>query len=210
MGLIANIGAYFISIKWLVFIERHLSDVFRSKLVKNSLYRCGENFSIGNDIELIGADYIVVGNNFSAFKRLRIEAFDRHNEYSYTPSIIIGDNVSINNDCHIGCVNKITIGNNVLIASRVYISDHSHGISSYIDIHIPPSERKVYSKGPVVIEDGVWIGEGACILAGVRIGQYSIVGANAVVNRDVPPYRFVGGVPARIIKTLSPTKSSEK
>jgi acetyltransferase-like isoleucine patch superfamily enzyme len=62
----------------------------------------------------------------------------------------------------------------------------------------------VFFKGPVVIEDGVWIGEGACILPGVRIGRHAIVGANAVVTRDVPPYTIVGGVPARPLKTLPP------
>jgi acetyltransferase-like isoleucine patch superfamily enzyme len=61
----------------------------------------------------------------------------------------------------------------------------------------------VFSKGPVIIEDGVWIGEGACVLPGVRVGRFAIVGANAVVTRDVPPYTVVGGVPARPIRTLA-------
>lgn len=59
------------------------------------------------------------------------------------------------------------------------------------------------SKGPVVIEDNVWIGEHACIMPGTTIGKGSIVGANAVVTKDVPPYSLVGGVPAKLIKTLA-------
>ena len=166
--------------------------------------RVGTNALIRRPRKIFGGHHITLGNDFDAFPGLRIEAFDRHLDEHFSPRITIGDRVSINYDCHIGCVNEITIGNDVLLASRVYISDHSHGAQDYHDIVVPPSERKVVSKGPVIIEDGVWIGEGACILPGVRIGRYAIVGANAVVTRDVPPYTIVGGVPARTLKTVSP------
>lgn len=165
---------------------------------------CGPGALIRAPRMIYGGRFMHIGAGFDAFPGLRIEAFDRHLDKQFTPRIAIGDRVSINYDCHIGCVNEITIGNDVLLASRVYISDHSHGAPDYHDIDVPPSARKVFSKGPVVIEDGVWIGEGACVLPGVRIGRHAIVGANAVVTRDVPPYAIVGGVPARVLKTLSP------
>lgn len=57
-------------------------------------------------------------------QRLRIEAHDFHNGVKFSPEIIIGDNVSINYDCHIGAINKIVIGNNVLLASKIFITDH--------------------------------------------------------------------------------------
>ncbi len=164
----------------------------------------GRGALIRHPRKIIGGRHITLGSGFDAFPGLRIEAFDRHLDKQFSPRITIGDRVSINYDCHIGCVNEITIGNDVLLASRVYISDHSHGSPDYHDIDVPPSARKVFSKGPVIIEDGAWIGEGACILPGVRVGRHAIVGANAVVSRDVPPYTIVGGVPARVIKTLSP------
>ena len=56
-----------------------------------------------------------------------------------------------------------------------------------------PIDRKLFSKGPIVIEDNVWIGDGACILANVTIGCNSIIGANAVIKKDIPPYSTVVG-----------------
>ncbi|ELQ2337068.1 hypothetical protein QTG67_003159 [Vibrio vulnificus] len=98
----------------------------------------------------------------------------------------MGSNVSINYNCHIACINHIKIGDNVLIASRVYISDHSHGKADYSDIYVPPSKRKIVSKGPVIIEDDVWIGEAVSVLPGVTIGRGAIIGANSVVAKDIP------------------------
>ena len=87
---------------------------------------------------------------------------------------------------------------------RVTITDNSHGKNtSYVEFQLSPCKRNIYSKGPVIIEDNVWIGDKATILAGVKIGFGSIVGANSVVTKDVPPYSIVGGVPAKILSTLN-------
>ena len=63
-------------------------------------------------------------------------------------------------------------------------------------------ERKLFSKGPVVIGDNVWIGDKATILAGVTIGEGAVIGANAVITKDVPAYCIAVGNPARIIKKV--------
>lgn len=146
--------------------------------------------------------YITIGKNFGSLNNLRLEALDEYQGEKYTPEIIIGDNVSFTADCHIGCINKIVIGNNVLIASKVYISDHSHGEIDEQIKSVAPAKRKLVSKGPVIIEDNVWIGEGVSVLPNVTIGKNSIVGANAVVTKDIPPNSIVGGVPAKILKAF--------
>jgi acetyltransferase-like isoleucine patch superfamily enzyme len=182
---------------------QHEKDVLLSTWYRAQLASCGRGAIIRRPRKIVGGRYIRAGAGFDCFAGLRIEAFDCHLGKTFTPEIVIGDKVSINYDCHIGCVNRIEIGDRVLIASRVYISDHAHGAADYSDIETPPSKRLVHSKGPVVIEDDVWIGEGACILPGVRIGRNAIVGANAVVTRDVAPFTIVGGVPARVIRKLA-------
>ena len=151
---------------------------------------------------ILGPQYIEIGNNFYSHARLRIEALDSDIGHVYRPEIAIADNVMLNFDCHIGCINKIIIGNNVLIGSQVFITDHSHGEIAQSSLRMPPGHRTLVSTGPVIIEDNVWIGEGVAILPNVRIGQNSIVGANAVVTKDVPRNSVVAGVPARVIRIL--------
>ena len=99
----------------------------------------------------------------------------------------------------------VKIGNNVLIASKVYISDCSHGKynnefqSSYKQ---EPSNRDLISD-IVIIEDNVWIGDGVCILPGVSIGYGSIIGANSVVTKDIQPKSIAVGIPAIVIKQFN-------
>lgn len=146
---------------------------------------------------------IFIGSNFSALSKFRIETFEEYMGEKFTPKIIIGDNVAFNNDCHIGCINRIEIGNNVLGASRIYISDHYHGRIESDDLAYVPTKRRLFSKGPVVIKDNVWIGEGVAIMPGVTIGMNAIIGANSVVTKDIPVNAVAAGIPAKVIKILS-------
>lgn len=149
---------------------------------------------------MIGEKYMSIGAKFGSLPGLRIECLDEYNGVHYHPQLIIGDNTSFNYYCHVGCINRIEIGNNVLIGSRVLITDHSHGKLERTDV--PFAKRKLISKGPVIIEDNVWIGENACIMPGVHIGTGSIIGANAVVTHDVPAYSLAVGAPAKVVKQL--------
>ena len=117
--------------------------------------------------------------------------------------LFIGDYVSIGEYCHITAIYNMHIGNHVLFGRRVTVSDNNHGAFVREQLDTPPSIRPLHSKGPVTIEDNVWIGENACILSGVTIGRGSVVAANAVVTKDVPPYSMVAGVPAKIVCKLS-------
>lgn len=184
-------------------ISKKILNYIYSAVIRMGFKHVGKNFFIESPAILRGGKYISIGNDFYCFGRLRMEAYDKHNGHTYQPEIVIGNGVSINFDCHIAAVNKIVFGDGVLLGSKVFITDHFHGETTPESLQIPPSKRKVTSKGPVIIEDNVWIGEGVAIMPNLTIGKNSIVGANAVVTKSFPPNSIIGGVPARLIKTIN-------
>jgi acetyltransferase-like isoleucine patch superfamily enzyme len=152
-------------------------------------------------IDIRGKDCISVGHGFTTGRGCRIEA-----EYildTAKPQIKIGNNVQINDYVHITAAQQVLIEDNVLIASKVYISDCSHGSYGKNNIHdsplTAPKDREIYNN-PVIIKKNVWIGDNVCILPGVTIGEGAIIGANAVVNKNIPPYCIAVGIPAKIVK----------
>lgn len=165
--------------------------------------KLGVPYRFGRHNIILNPHFITVGDNFLAMDRLRLEAFDVYGGQQFSPEIIIGDNVIFNTDCHVGCINKVIIGNNVLFASKVYVSDHSHGEVNIAALALEPSRRALVSAGPVIIGNNVWIGEGVCIFPGVEIGDNVIVGANAVVTTSLPKNAVAAGVPAKVLKILS-------
>lgn len=177
--------------------------LFRFNMIEKPQFKSFGNIEfVGKDCTFFNKQYISIGKNFSTLHRIRLDAIEKYYNQQFTPQIVIGDNVNFNSDVHIGCIDKIVIGNNVLFASRIYVSDHYHGEINSEALRTPPSERPLYSPGPVIIEDNVWIGEGVCILPNVTIGKNSIIGANAVVNKSFPANSVIAGVPAKLIKTL--------
>lgn len=107
----------------------------------------------------------------------------------------VGDGFNIGEYSFIGA-GEVKIGDNVIIGHQVSIIPSNH---KFDDLLIPIACQGVIYK-PIIIEDDVWIGCGARILAGVHIGKGSIIAANAVVVHDVDEYSIVGGIPARLIK----------
>lgn len=145
--------------------------------------------------QLCNPSQISIGKNVEIRKGSKLEAIGNPTNF---PKIQIGDGTSIHNYFHCGAAESVIIGKNVLIAGRVYISDHDHIFDCET---IPPifSGLKIL---PVRIEDEVWIGEGAAVLKGVTIGKRSVIGTNAVVTKDIPPFSIAVGIPAKVIRTL--------
>lgn len=108
--------------------------------------------------------------------------------------IKIGQHVFINHACSFLDLGGITIEDDVLIGPRVNLVTENHPVN--------PAQRKSLLLNAIFIKRNAWIGAGATILPGVTIGQNAIVAAGAVVNKDVPDNCIVGGIPARMIKSI--------
>ena len=141
-----------------------------------------------------------VGKKFRGFWAKQIVAgygknvnIERH--AFFTPLLKIGDNSGVGIDCEI--YGPVTIGANVMMGPEViiYTSGHKHDRTD-----IPMVEQGSDETRPVTIGDDVWIGRRVMIMPGVTIGNGCIIGAGAVVTKDVPPYSVVGGVPAKVVK----------
>ena len=158
------------------------------------LVRKGGFFRYPSTIRVNGKVKIGVNCRFGRYTTIEVFCKDSR--------LTIGEGFRSNSHLHIGVVSNISIGKNVLVASGVYISDHSHGAygsQEPSDPNTAPVSRPLVS-APVVIGDNVWLGEKVAVLPGVRIGHGVVVGAGAVVTRDVPDHCIVAGVPARVIK----------
>lgn len=115
---------------------------------------------------------------------------------SYGKNTYLGDHVFINYLCTILDNNEVRIGTHVMIGPAVQIYTAAH------DLRAVTRNQGWEIAKPIVIEDNVWIGGGAILLPGVRIGKNSVVGAGAVVTRSVPANTVVAGNPARVIRNI--------
>jgi acetyltransferase-like isoleucine patch superfamily enzyme len=96
----------------------------------------------------------------------------------------------------INCYESVEIGEEGLWSDNIYVVDFDHW---YIDPFVSIRSQGI-RKAPVVIERNVWIGEKATVLRGVTVGEGAVIGSLSLVNRDVPEYAVVGGVPAKVLK----------
>ena len=128
-----------------------------------------------------------LGENSRVMAPIAGAAFDR---------IKIGSNVFINSNSLLMARGGITIEDDVMLAANVQLLSNNH--DEY--------DRQVLTCKPIHIKKGAWIGAGASILPGVTIGKYAIVGAGAIVTKDVGDYEVGVGVPAKVVKTLDKDK----
>lgn len=174
--------------------------IYSIKLSK--LFYC-HNVSFKRKVNwIVGAKYFKIGKGTCFGKLAVLTAWDEYEGEKFKPNVKIGENCNFGDYLHLTCINKIHIGNNVLTGRWVTISDNGHGEVTYENLKIPPVKRKLACKGPVIIGNNVWIGDKASILSGVTIGKGSVIGANTVVTKDIPPFSVAVGNPAKVIKTI--------
>lgn len=176
------------------FIKNSISLIYTkiffkgARLIRRPIYVRGKNL-------LSYSEGLTTGYN------CRFEMFDISRDEKR--KLVIGKKCKIGDNVHIAAGEKITIGDNCLFASKIYISDISHGDYSDMETasnpNIPPDERPLVTK-PVSIGNNVWLGDNVCVLPGVSIGNGCVIGANAVVNKDIPDNCIAVGIPAKVIK----------
>lgn len=162
----------------------------------------GIDIKIGERFSINGKKNISIGSHFRGGRNIIIDTFTSYNGFSLgnNPKLIIGDNVSMTDNCYISCINEVLIGDGTLLGVNTFITDNFHGSSTYKEMKIPPSDRKLCSKGPVAIGKNVWTGRNVCIMPGVTIGDGAVIGANSVVTHNIPPYSIACGSPAKVIR----------
>ena len=176
--------------------------------------KVGKGLIIGRNITIRHPDKIMLGNNVTIDDNCLIDG-----RGAGTAGIVIEDNVIINRNSlvlakagsiHIG--QRASIGSNSVIVSMagVYIGEAvltaggvsiSAGSYHFEDSNLAVMDQGAYTKGPIRIGANSWLGTGVIVLDGVRIGESAVIGAGAVVNKDIPDRKIAFGVPAKIIKT---------
>lgn len=157
------------------------------------LYRLGKGSFMCRPFRIDGAAAIEIGSHTVMQRGGWLYAVSGDENL---PAMRIGSRCVFGYANHVTAVHKVIIGDNVLTANNVYISDNLH---AYEDVSLPIIKQPVLFKGEVVIGDGCWIGENVCII-GASVGRNSVIGANAVVTRDIPEYSVAVGAPAVVIR----------
>ncbi|RYD56662.1 MAG: acyltransferase [Sphingobacteriales bacterium] len=174
-------------------VRKHLKKTYRHYL-RNliSKYRLG---SIGADVHIDkNVEFMRFPKNIFLGDGLIIKEGARICSCNEQAVIKIGSNTTVGYHTFIFASKGIEVGNDCMIAPFVYLVDSDHGIERNEQMNKQPNQTAA-----IKIGNDVWIGTGAKILKGVTIGDGAVIAAGAVVKDNVPPYKIVGGIPAKII-----------
>lgn len=194
--MIGQIVAFFVPMKINDILDGMLNQ-FYTGYIKRRFSAFGYSTVMYRLHTFIGGEYISIGNDTIIETGVQLTA---RRLSVQTPEIIIGNGCLIRKDSHITAINSIRIGDGLLTGTNVIITDNSHGLTDYDSLTLPPREREVVSKGPVVIGNNVWLGNNVCVLSGCSIGDGAVVGANSIVTHSIPPHCVAAGIPAKVIK----------
>lgn len=177
-------------IGWVVrFFPGRVGNALRVAGFRAQQIQIGKNVRIGVGVVIHGGGNVRLGDDVSIMDGAVLEAVSGR--------LTIGNEASINRRVCLDASNGgvIDLGNDVLIGPNVVIRAANH---EFNDPSIP-IRLQGHRAGKIMVQEDVWVGANAVILAGVQIGKSSVVGAGAVVTRDVPSFSVVGGVPAVVI-----------
>ena len=169
------------------------------------LRKSGSGSRIVYPRKISGHQFIEIGSRVLIGHHCWIQAISEYAEQRFSPEIIVMDDVYIGNYCNIVSINSIRIGKGSVLSEAVYISDNAHGLDPNAG---PIMLQPLTTRGPVTLGDSCFIGYGACVLPGVSLGDYCVVGANSVVTKSFPAYSMIAGSPGRCIKRFDSTTAT--
>lgn len=173
-----------------------------SAQITHSRLRLGRHVFIGDGVVIYqrgGAGPVDLGDHVELHRDVIIEN-------GGGGSLSVGERTGIQARCQISAYHApISIGRRVQVAPTCAFYPYDHGTAP----GIPMIEQPLVSRGPIVIEDDAWLGYGAVVLSGVRVGAGAVVGARAVVTRDIPAGGVAVGAPARVVKMRDELPSLE-
>lgn len=189
-----------------------LGPKLRNVIYRTIFARLGKSVYIQDGVELVNAYCAEIGDGVHIFRGVRFNAAGENNHIRLESGVALERNVdigcldhtniTIKKDTFIGsdvCITgpgDIVVGERCLIAAHCGIYANNH---RFHNIEEPITAQGISRKG-IVIEDDCWLGHAVTVLDGVTIGKGSVIGAGAVVTKDIPPYSVAVGVPAKVIK----------
>lgn len=169
--------------RWL---NSHIDNLFWGNI--------GRKSKVIRPMRILGEKYMYLGDNVLILNNARMEVVRYFGKKKLNGTLKIGNGTSIEQNCHIIAADELVIGEDCMFSADVYISDCEHQYAKGKRI----AEQELIVK-KTEIGNGVFVGIGAKIMPGVKLGDNCVIGANAVVTHDVPEGMIVAGVPARII-----------
>ena len=166
-------------------VRNRFNNWYNTTSFLSGLAEYGDHITAGGGINLWN-DHVSVGSYAHIYPGVTL----------WGPGKIkIGRNTEIGIHCVIYSSEYVEIGDNSLLAANCYIIDSNHGIAKNQLIR----EQKATVKGPVIIGEDVWLGAGVKVLSGVHIGNGAVIGAQSVVNKDIPENAIAVGAPAKVV-----------
>lgn len=164
---------------------------------RNVVIRHPYNITIGDNVTIDdnclldgrGDDGIILKDNVILNRNCMVQAKTGH--------IILGERTSIGSNSVIVSMSGVELGKAVLTAGNCYISA---GAYQFDDLETPIMDQTAFSKGPIIIGENSWLGTSVTILDGVKIGVGVVIGASAVVNKDIEDFSIALGIPAKILR----------
>lgn len=190
-----------------------LGYLLRKKIISPLFQSCGKSLILGRGVILRKPGYVSLGDNVAIDDYVMLDGCCEEEPavkignntiiskacviQAKTGSLEIGDNCDIGAHTIISSISKVTLAASVLVAGNCYIGGARYHLE---DRSSPIMNQGIYSRGPVSIGEGSWIGASATVLDGVNIGKGCVIGAGALVTADIPDYGIAVGVPAKVIR----------